>query len=432
MKVKDIKKLLDAQIEDKTPPLDDKVLRAPINAHGDISHSSGDNNTVNFPRRRYGAAAWVSAVACIAVVVVLVSVLGAYFTRQKKMDGTVDKSQTVCYIVDINPSIVVTADAKGKVIALSSGNSDGDVVLSADELAKCKGRDAEECIEKILEQAAKLGYIDCNSRDNKVTLNVVGGEVDSTTEKLADGLQDYLRRLNVYAYVDTAAVSVKEFAQSRGWEYAGENLDKYMSDIQREGRFVLGEAKGFIGDFQNEVESYIENYCRGLKAKKEILESLGEKLDVLSDTCDVNYWVYKAVEDTLLAPSLSSQAKALIDECDRLTAQLKNLGIEISNTVEFTYYLSKYAIIDSLYEFVDNVSEYIYNSEFFGLFNSIIEESDKDKFSLLESNIRKYYDEVVSVLAEQFDRRTADYADIFDGRAEISDKDYADFLASVR
>ena len=83
MKVKDIKKLLDAQIEDKTPPLDDKVLRAPINAHGDISHSSGDNNTVNFPRRRYGAAAWVSAVACIAVVVVLVSVLGAYFTRQK-------------------------------------------------------------------------------------------------------------------------------------------------------------------------------------------------------------------------------------------------------------------------------------------------------------------------------------------------------------
>ncbi|MDE6474473.1 MAG: hypothetical protein K2L70_05175 [Clostridia bacterium] len=428
MKRKEIKQLLNRQLDEITPAMSDKVKRTPLKVVGDETAKSKSAEKV---RKGFVLPKWAYAVACVAVVIVIAMSCGLYYGL--KPAGENGAPQTVCYIVDINPSIVITADKNGKVTHISSQNQDGDVVLSSSAFDNYVNMSVEECVNAIIEQSAKLGYIDCNSKDNKVTLTLVGDDASNaiSIDAIADKAQNFLRELNVFGFIDTAVSDVKSYVQSNGWEYTSSRLDAYMDNIILQSKFVLGAEYG--GDFGKEAEKYLGQYYQGIVEKKTLLERLGAKLEDIVDIDGnyVNYWIYKKVEGTFLAPKLSADSQAVVKECDAIVASLSAYGIDVSSSAQYGYYVAKYAIAEELGRFFEEVKNFIYDSEFFNLFLSIVDDEDRHKFEVLQEQLNGYYNDVVVQLNKQFDERIDKYLDIFERRPAISDKEYDEYLQGV-
>lgn len=428
MKRKEIKQLLNRQLDEITPAISDKVKRTPLKT---VVDKNLQDRPVKKPRTRIAFPKWAYAVACVAVVVVIAMSCGLYYGL--KPSGENGAPQTVCYIVDINPSIVITADKNGKVTHISSQNQDGDVVLSSSAFDNYVNMSVDECVNAIIEQSAKLGYIDCNSKDNKVTLTLVGDDASNAVsiDSIADKAQNFLRKLNVFGVIDTSVSDVKSYVQSKGWEYTSSSLDAYIDNIILQSKYVLGAE--YCGDFGKEAEKYLGQYYQDIVEKKMLLERLGTKLGDIKDVDgnDVNYWIYKMLEGTFLAPKLSDSAKTAVKECDEIVASLNSFGIDVSSSAQYGYYVAKYAIAEEVGKFFDEVKNFIYDSEFFNMFLSIVDDEDRQKFEVLQNQLNGYYNDVVVLLDSQFKDRIEKYSPIFNNRPTISDKEYDEFLQGI-
>ena len=435
MKRKDIKELLNKQLDEMTPDMSDRVRRAPLEASKQSCHT--DEKKI---RNRFSLPKWAYAVACAVLVVVIAATCGIYYAFKPSDGGFNDiKTQIVCYTVDINPSISITADAEGKIVSISSQNQEGDVVLASQAFDDYKNMSVSECINTIIEQSAKLGYIDCYSKSNKVTVSAVGNQqkVDSLSA-IADSAQNFLRRLNVFAYVDTVKLNVENFVNSKGWAYNSANLDDYLEQITAQSKFVKGAQ--YEGDFQSVAEKYVEDYYTDIMYKKTTLDTLGKKLDEVEEQEDIatNYWIYKTVEGTLLAPSLSKKTLTLIKECDAIIDSLETQGISLKEQdrncpsyAKYAYYVAKYGVAEELAKFFDDVKEFIFDSEFFKIFLSLVNDEDLTKFQKLQQQIECYYNEVISKIKQDLKIREDKYLHIFQSRPSISDKEYDEYLNNL-
>ncbi|MDE7208409.1 MAG: hypothetical protein K2O31_00835 [Clostridia bacterium] len=428
MKRKEIKQLLNSQLDKITPAMSDRVKRTPLKT---IEGKNLQDRSTKKTGARFVLPKWAYAVACVAVVAVIALSCGLYYGLQPSGDNSIP--QTVCYIVDINPSIVITADKNGKVTHISSQNQDGDIVLSSAVFENYLNMSVEDCVNAIIEQSAKLGYIDCNSKDNKVTLTLVGDDKSNaiSIDDIADKAQNYLRELNVFGVIDTAVSDVKTYVLSKGWEYKSSSLDAYMDSIILQSKYVLGAEYG--GDFGKEAEKYLGQYYQDIVEKKTLLERMGAKLGDIKDVDgnDVSYWIYKMLEGTFLAPKLSDSAKTAVKECDEIVASLNSFGIDVSSSAQYGYYVAKYAIAEEVGKFFDEVKNFIYDSEFFNMFLSIVDDEDRQKFEVLQNQLNGYYNDVVVLLDSQFKDRIEKYSPIFDNRPTISDKEYDEFLQGI-
>lgn len=90
--------------------------------------------------------------ACLAVV----GFVGCADKNERKSDSFVR--------LDINPSIELVVDANNKVVSVYGANTDGTVLLYG-EKANVVGKDFEEALALITDEAVKLGYL---SEENKV------------------------------------------------------------------------------------------------------------------------------------------------------------------------------------------------------------------------------------------------------------------------
>ncbi|MDE5910765.1 MAG: hypothetical protein K2H24_00365 [Clostridia bacterium] len=428
MRRKEIKQLLNSQLDKITPAMSDRVKRTPLKT---VEGKNLQDRSTKKTGTRIALPKWAYAVACVAVVAVIALSCGLYYGLQPSGDNSIP--QTVCYIVDINPSIVITADKNGKVTHISSQNQDGDIVLSSAVFENYLNMSVEDCVNAIIEQSAKLGYIDCNSKDNKVTLTLVGDDKSNaiSIDDIADKAQNYLRELNVFGVIDTAVSDVKTYVLSKGWEYKSSSLDAYIDNIIWQSKYVLGAEYG--GDFGKEAEKYLGQYYQDIVEKKTLLERMGAKLSDIKDVDgnDVSYWIYKMLEGTFLAPKLSDSAKTAVKECDEIVASLNSFGIDVSSSAQYGYYVAKYAIAEEVGKFFDEVKNFIYDSEFFNMFLSIVDDEDRQKFEVLQNQLKGYYNDVVVLLDSQFKDRIEKYSPIFDNRPTISDKEYDEFLQGI-
>lgn len=429
MKRREIKNLLNAQLDGKTPKLTDKITKTPLGAKSGYSERA-DAGLEKSAKRSF-MPKWAYGVACAVIVCIFALSFGLYFGLPK---GESSQPQSVCYVVDINPSIAVTADSNGKVIYLSSQNSEGDIVLSSDTFDDYKEMSVQECVNAIIEQSARLGYIDCQGKDNKVTLTLVGDDrANSTTVKsLAENAQNYLRELNVFAYVDTAKKDVKTFVEDKGWKFNGSRFDNYLDNIRLQSKYVCAAQYG--GDFENEAKDYIDGYFAGIVEKRDLLDRLGEKFDEIDELGEITttYWGYKLVEGTVLAPKLSPAAAKLVNECDALVAKLKELGVNLSGSVEYSLAVAKYTVVEEISKLFEDIQDYIYDSDFFKLFLGLVDEEDVKKFEILENEIESYYNDVVSKLERELNERTSEFLSKFDGRNPISQEEYDKYLSEFR
>ena len=219
MNKKQIQNLLNASLDKKTPKLTKKILSAPINtSDNSLPEQKAEKS---FSLKKKSIITWVSAVACVLVVVIVASVLGVYFKNVENQP--VVTLQTTCYEVDINPSVLITADKDGKVTHIAAQNDDADVVLSSESFADYKQMTAEECMETFILESARLGYIDCTAKDNRIDITVISGEKSSKSSKLAkqtqQNLQSYLQEIDIFGVVSATVSAVKDFVVGKGWQY---------------------------------------------------------------------------------------------------------------------------------------------------------------------------------------------------------------------
>ncbi len=74
--------------------------------------------------------------------------------------------------VDINPSIVITLDEDDKVINISALNDDGDTLIEQD--ITYKRMTIEQVVNRLVDRAIELGYIDPDELENVVLIHVEG------------------------------------------------------------------------------------------------------------------------------------------------------------------------------------------------------------------------------------------------------------------
>jgi len=114
--------------------------------------------------------------------------------------------------ISINPIIEFVADKDNKVVAVNPDNTDAENLIAEIDFI---GMELEDAVEKFIELATEAGYIDVDSRENQVTITVLGDADEEKTEKSLEeriykyfennGIFGKVRRETLEAYAEQAA-----------------------------------------------------------------------------------------------------------------------------------------------------------------------------------------------------------------------------------
>ena len=127
----------------------------------------------------------------------------------------------------INPEIEMVADENGTVVAVNPVNEDGEVVLTDTELV---GMSVEDAGTAFTEAATELGYIDTQSEDNTVYVDVLGEneEIEQQMEaKLSEKITHFFPNKGI------------------GGKVSPETLEKYADKVDEWG-VSAGHAKTIL------------------------------------------------------------------------------------------------------------------------------------------------------------------------------------------
>lgn len=428
MKKTQIQNLLNDSLQKKTPKLTKKILSVPINT----SDNALPVSQKSYSQKRKSLISWIYAAACVVLVVVVASIFGVYFGNINSQKPVVTM-QTTCYQVDINPSVMITADKDGKVLHIAAQNSDADIVLSSSAFGNYQEMTVEECIETFIEESAKLGFIDCTSGDNNVNINVINGENSEKRTKLADQIenkiQDYLRSSNILAYVSATTTAVKDFVEGKGWNYSQDNIDAYLSSIKEESKYTCGSS--VAENILQEVEKHIQEFIVRLEDITDLLNRLDALNDEIEKASGKDYWECKLIMDSLLfGGSIDDNTRALITEADGIIEKLAEYEVSVESSVSLDWHILKYDIVDEIKNIVEELKEDIYDSYLVTFLLSQIQSIDTDLYQEIKEDFMVYYNEVILVLRDLYNERINKFISIFEDRPTISQKEYDEYLSS--
>lgn len=194
----ELKKKLEEELGEMTPPADEKILSQPIVARSAQAGAKGSENQrgeksagrrpFRLSKRTRGCIASVAAAAAIALCVLL----GVFF-----LPVSMPQSSYATVVVQINPSAGFVVDAENKVVGVSSLNADADILL-ADEvfLDSLTGVPVEEAVTAFAVRAKESGFL---TDGGKVSVSAAARD-----DKRGDGLIESVeKKLNeVFSEVD--------------------------------------------------------------------------------------------------------------------------------------------------------------------------------------------------------------------------------------
>lgn len=438
MKKKDIQNLLNMSLDKKTPKLTKKILSTPINTQDNSLPETDKKTSLSFgknvaaAKNRKTIFTWVSVAASILVVVIVASVCGVYFTNLSNQP--VVTLETTCYEVDINPSVLITADKDGNVIHIAAQNEDADIVLSGKAFDNYTDMNAEECMQTFILESAKLGFIDCTSKDNKIKVSVISGEKSSKVNRLAkqtaSNLQNYLKEIDIFGIVSATTYAVEEFVNGKGWQYVGDKIDSYLEDIENE--FIYYRAGSIGGGALNDILSEVDAFVERLENINALLDRLDELNTEIENESGKNYWDCKLIEDSIIwGGSLSDNTKHLIAQADEVRKQLLEYDITVSSILALDAYLIKYNIIEDIRNLLAEIKDGIAESVIINVILDYVNLIDSELYTKIKDELITLYNEVVAVLESLREERIENFGSIFDSRPEISDNEYDEWFSTA-
>lgn len=438
MKKKDIQNLLNMSLDKKTPKLTKKILSTPINTQDNSLPETDKKTSLSFgknvaaAKNRKTIFTWVSVAASILVVVIVASVCGVYFTNLSNQP--VVTLETTCYEVDINPSVLITADKDGNVIHIAAQNEDADIVLSGKAFDNYTDMNAEECMQTFILESAKLGFIDCTSKDNKIKVSVISGEKSSKVNRLAkqtaSNLQNYLKEIDIFGIVSATTYAVEEFVNGKGWQYVGDKIDSYLEDIENE--FIYYRAGSIGGGALNDILSEVDAFVERLENVNALLDRLDELNTEIENESGKNYWDCKLIEDSIIwGGSLSDNTKQLIAQADEVRKQLLEYDITVSSILALDAYLIKYNVIEDIRNLLAEIKDGIADSVIIDVILDYVNLIDSELYTKIKDELITLYNEVVAVLESLREERMEIFGSIFDSRPEISDNEYDEWFSTA-
>ena len=239
----------------------------------------------------------------------------------------------------INPEIEVIANEEGEVISANAVNEDGEVVLSDLNLT---GMTVDEAGEAFADKSTELGYIDVNTEETTVYV-----DVESTDEDIAEKLEKQLSE-RIGHYFDNKGINGK---------VAKETLEKYADRLDAWGLSV-GQTKMVI----RVLDLYPE-----MTEEEALAMTPAERMALL----------HKTAKEENIAVALKKELRAGIEQLKETYAETFALGEEL-----------------------ENLKTRLETEELTDEEKAALEAEIAEKQALYDEQIRAYHDEVKALRAE--------------------------------
>ncbi len=212
------------------------------------------------------------------------------------------------FIFDINPSVEISYDKKGRVKDAQGLNEDGEVLLYGVDLA---GKSYDEAAEILFERCVKLGYFSAARADNAVLVSATlseGGKDETMTEEMKKLLSDAFASSRIRGVVITGVDNPALGEQAAAY---GIDAQKYelillyqsLGGELAESRYssvTVRELYAGISELQKKQKKaeIAELKAEASEAERELFETLSETVqDLIEELEECIERLYEDTED---------------------------------------------------------------------------------------------------------------------------------------
>lgn len=428
MDEKELKRLLEKELDALTPSMSEKVRKAPVLKTEEKREKSAHKIDVRPVKRNirpyiYGAVAAVLVIA-IALAVIIPGVFGG--------GEDVTPTYSAGYLrMDINPSVEIVYDSNNKVTAVKSANSDADVLLSDELRAQLKGMPVDQAAATIADEAGKLGYIEPEEQ-GALKITVVAG-TDKQSEEVASKATAAIENTFMERGIFVAVLAVKENADWLAEQYGtvsgdlkqavngvAEKADNYFRQLAEKNQNGLEALRQY---YEKEVFEYLKDLleaeCNNIKKTRELLHNASDINDrikeyTVSSTAwfGEDYWEVISSDDWKDDAELTEMINEMTVVLDKIEAIRED---KVDNSADLTALIVAY--------------DWFINEEWIsGLGNATLDEL-KDKLDDIVNALKSLNVEITSAIRDAIAFVPATVEDFIDGtenvingmRAELSD-----------
>ena len=201
--------------------------------------------------------------AMIAVAAALLCVVFAVNIKDE------DSVRSMLYL-DVNPSVCMSVNERGKVIDIEGINADGCKVADAALEDLGKSRDPGDAVSCIVEEIDEEGYFSDGTVDMLVSLSYTGKEDKELLDEARRIIEEYARSKNM-----TSSLMTQSFARDENAEKAAADMGispgkyAYLDRLVKEGRIDQYRIGEFAEKSTSEIDRIIEENPEKTEPDKE-------------------------------------------------------------------------------------------------------------------------------------------------------------------
>lgn len=427
MDEKELKRLLEKELDALTPSMSEKVRKAPVLKTEEKREKSAHKIDVKPVKRNirpyiYGAVAAVLVIA-IALAVIIPGIFGG--------GEDVTPTYSAGYLrMDINPSVEIVYDSNNKVTAVKSANSDADVLLSDELRAQLKGMPVDQAAATIADEAGKLGYIEPEEQD-ALKITVVAG-TDKQSEEVASKATAAIENTFMERGIFVAVLAVKENADWLAEQYGtvsgdlkqavngvAEKADNYFQQLAEKNQNGLEALRQY---YEKEVFEYLKDLleaeCAKISRTRVILHEIKSINDDISEYTGLGWFggYWETVNDEKWQSD-----PAMVEKFERMESALKKLYDLREDDITFSSSMGLDTVV-GLYD------EFVNEDWISGLGNATLDEL-KGKLDDIVNALESLNVEITSAIRDAIAFVPATVEDFIDGtenvinsmRAELSE-----------
>ena len=335
MDEKELKKLLEKELDALTPSMSEKVRKARIITKSEQCEKSTQKIDFVTAKKRNKKPYLFGAIAAALVVAIALAVI-----IPPMFGGTSDTPATyeAGYLrMDINPSVEIIYDEDNKVTSVKSSNGDADVLLSAELRTEVVGKPVDEAAAVIAEEAGKLGFLSTDN-DGAVRITVVANS-DKQREEVLTKISLAIESNFMERGIFVAVVAVERTADWLADQYGiasdklGEAVktvaskaDSYFAQLAQANADSLEQLKAY---YEKEVFEYLKDLlnaeCNKIAKTRELLHIASDLNDKISAYDSIlfgaDYWARVVSDDWKDDATLA----AMINEMADVLAKIETL-----------------------------------------------------------------------------------------------------------
>ena len=342
MKKSDIERQLKKDLDDSAPSDFDALRKkCAISDFEDAKEpvpefalATADGGSTGGGRKTVRAVAWLTA-AVLFLSCVLIALLWGLSGRT----GPILPVSDGYFLFDINPSVEVSYDKKGRVKSARGLNEDGEVLLYGAELA---GKNYEEAAEILFDRCVKLGYFSASRENNAVLVSASlseGGKDEKMTLEMKKLLSEEFSSNKIRGVVITGVDNPDLEREAAKYGIDAQKYALIQTYLALGGKLAEEEYKNipvrdlysFISEKQEELkeEEIAELETQTSEMEEELFEALaesvGEMIEELEDCIERLYEDSENEDDEKKQERYEKQIEELESYADEIE-DAKNKG----------------------------------------------------------------------------------------------------------